>query len=124
MRFDELHQRKYDRAGYNCLHFTVEAQKVLFGRDLSFLLSGLEQEEDGMFRLGGLAKFKGFRRLARPKTACIALFRGAGPDDTHVGTYVDGGVLHITSAGVQYLPLEVVAIGFIEVVFYDYAPAA
>ena len=120
MRFDDLFQRTYDRENFNCLHFVVEAQKVLFGRDSSFLINGLEQEEGGMFRLSGLARFKGFRRLPKPENSCLVLFRGVAPDDTHIGTYIDGGVLHISSAGVQYLPLEVVAIGFTEVLFYAF----
>lgn len=121
MRFDELHQRTYDRAAYNCLHFTVEVQKELFGHDLSFLLVGLKQEEDGMFRLGGMTKFKCFRRLPVPHNSCLALFRGVAPDDTHIGTYIDGGVLHISTAGVQFLPVDVTAIGFTEVLFYAFS---
>ena len=124
MCFDDFFtQRKYDINTYNCLHFVVEAQRELFGRDLSFLLDGLNRREDGMFNLGGMAKFKGFRRLPSPRDECLVLLRGAGADDTHVGTFLDGKVLHISRAGVQFLPLEVVKLGFTEVLFYEYALA-
>lgn len=123
MRFDSFFLRKYDSAAYNCLHFTVDVQKEIFGRDLSFLLTGMRQRGDGMFNLGNMGRIRGFRKLRYPSDSCLCLFRGAATDDTHIGTFIDGRVFHISRSGVQFLPLEVTTLGFIEVFFYDYAPA-
>ena len=119
MSFDALFQHEYDYERYNCLHFTVETWRALFGVDLSFLTQAFVRE-GSMHSLSAISRLKTFRRLRRPQSPCLCLMRGLVADETHIATFLDGRVLHINESGVQYFPPEVVFPQYKKVLFYEY----
>ena len=118
MSFDALFFREYDHETCNCLHFTVDAWRVLFGIDLSFLTQAYAREGDAV--LSDFLKSKVFERIPHPVSPCLCLLRGLVADQTHIATFLDGRVLHISEVGVQYLPPEVVFPLYKKVLFYEY----
>lgn len=118
--FDSFFQKQYDRRAYNCLHFFVEFWRDYLEIDLSFILpqeNELAQGREGIFEL---ARLRLFRLISKPAGLCAVLMRNFADRDLHIGTYLDGRVLHIDQGGVYYLPLEVAAIGFKSVSCYEY----
>lgn len=118
--FDKLFLRQYDRRNYNCLHFMVDVWKTLYGIDLSFMVPAMMQTGLTMNEVTDLEALKHFRRLSKPKTPCMVLMRSVIADETHAATYIDHRLLHITELGVQFLPLDVVTMGFSRVLYYEY----
>ncbi len=119
MSFEALFQHEYDYERYNCLHFTVEAWRELLGIDLSFLTQAIVPD-GGLHSLTGISKLKTFRRLRRPASPCLCLMRGLAADETHIATFLDGRVLHLSEVGVQYFPPEVIFPLYKQVLFYEY----
>lgn len=117
--FDSFFQKQYNRQNYNCLHFTVDVWRELFGVDLSFMLPPAESgvDLDGVFDLRPL---RIFRPTPRPAGLGLALMRSFGDRDIHIGTYLEGKVLHIEQGGVFYLPPEMAGLGFKSVKYYEY----
>ncbi|MDL2286226.1 hypothetical protein LJC24_02140 [Desulfococcaceae bacterium OttesenSCG-928-F15] len=119
MNFDDLFRREYDAEHYNCLHFTIEAWQALFGIDLSFMLEAFVRE-GRKYSLNRAARLKKFRPIQEPVSPCLCLMRGLVADETHIASFLDGRILHITEwQGVQYLPQEVVLNTYRRVQFYE-----
>lgn len=111
---DQYFNRKYDSKEYNCAHFVTEVWRNIKGVDVSLAL--------GCFMAGIYARCASFNSLrnvillSKPENPCLIYFQAA--HRSHVGIWLDGRVLHIGPGGVQYIPLEVAALGFKKVRFF------
>lgn len=105
MSIDNLLDRTWSK-NYTCNEFACEAWQQITGEDLSKRLNRF------------LNRKGGFELLERPDSPCIVFFKHNFQTSTHVGVFFDNKVLHLTGRGVQYMPLEIVSIGFKEVRFY------
>ncbi|WP_336141973.1 hypothetical protein [Acinetobacter sp. 102] len=105
MSIDNLLDRMWSQK-YTCNEFACETWQQLTGEDLSKRLNGF---------LNGKG---GFELIEVPVSPCIVFFKHNFQTSTHVGVFFDNKVLHLTGRGVQYMPLEVVKIGFKEVSYY------
>lgn len=116
MSVDVYLDRVYDRKSYNCGHFVADVWRDLTGQDIYEAVSGLAQPT-GKGR-AVLKQLRAFARLREPVSPCIVLLsppRGL----THVGVYLRGRVLHITESGVGFDHIDVAAVGFNTVRFYE-----
>lgn len=106
---DKYFGQVYDRQTNNCLHLAARVWADETG-----------QEFQGVFEfLHGkcsLSTARKFTKLEKPVSPCIVIFKGG--EDLHVGIYLRGKILHFAEDGVQYQPLHVVSLGFLETVFY------
>lgn len=118
--FDRLFFKKYDLRRYNCLHFTIDVWRQLFGLDIGFLAGHFTLGENGLHVPDGLRRVAGLRRRHTPPTPGLCLFRTVSPDDLHIGTHLDGRVLHLTEEGVFHIPLHVAVLGFRSMIAYEY----
>ncbi len=116
-RFDSLFFKDYDKQGYNCLHFTVDVWKSLFGIDVSFILP----KESTDIRFWDRTPFKKFKLLKKAKNPCFVLLRSTQPTATHFATFIDNKILHITEQGVQYLPPEIISVSYNKMLYYEYS---
>lgn len=116
---DQLFFKQYDRHNYNCLHFLIDLWRMEFGIDMTFLLKSFIVQADGSIDMvpEGLDVF---RRLHKPKSPCVCLCKTIATDDTHVATFYQDRMFHLTEDGVYNLPLEVSTLGFSRVLFYEY----
>lgn len=105
MSIDNLLDRTWSK-NYTCNEFACEAWQQITGEDLS------KRVEDSFDNLGG------FEQLSEPISPCIVYFTNNNQSPTHVGVFFEQKILHLTGRGVQYMPLEVVKLGFREVRFY------
>lgn len=111
---DEFFNRTYDKSNYHCGHFVCEAWQKLTGQVLSDTLKGFLCRR--LERKAILSDLKRFRILKKPESPCIALFQSTR-SQTHVGIWLNGKILHIGPAGVQYQPIDVVSISFSKIRF-------
>ena len=119
--FDSFFFKKYDLHSYNCMHFAIDVWQKLYRIDISTLCKAIVPKENGAYTVRSASPLRNFRRVPVPtKSPTLCLFRALGPDELHVGTYIDGCILHITEEGTQYLPEEITRIGFKEVTYYEY----
>lgn len=105
MSIDNLLDRTWSK-DYTCNEFACEAWQQITGQNLSKRLNKF---------LNGKG---GFKKLERPISPCIVFFKHNLQTSTHVGVFFDDKVLHLTGCGVQYMPLDIVKIGFKEVSYY------
>lgn len=115
MSIDEFLDR-VPAPGYNCLDFTREVWLKLCHEDITKKLTGLI----GAFKDRHLnpSGMRSFHRLHAPKSPCLIVMQRfmCVP---HCGVWLDDKVLHMTSRGVQFMPLGV-AKGFYQVIrFYE-----
>ena len=105
MSIDNLLDRTWTRE-YTCNEFACEAWKQITGKDLSKRIEKF---------LNGKGRFK---RLDKPISPCLVFFKNNEKSSTHVGLFYVDKLLHLTPRGVQFVPLELVAMHFREVRFY------
>ncbi|MHA3050193.1 hypothetical protein [Acinetobacter sp. ANC 4639] len=105
MSIDNLLDRTWSK-DYTCNEFACEAWKQITGHDLTQRLNEY---------LNGKGKFK---RLDQPISPCLVFFSNNARSATHIGIFYDHKLLHLSQKGVQFIPLELVAMGFREVRFY------
>lgn len=106
MNLDHLFNRTWSK-DYTCNEFVCEAWQVVVGEDLT---QRLEKTLTGHCQ---------FRVLQEPRSPCIVFFSNDLKSSTHVGLFYGNKLLHLTLSGVQYVPLEFVAINFRRVSFYE-----
>jgi hypothetical protein len=102
------------------MHFLVDVWRELFNIDVSFLLPTITLASAHLNEVINMEKLKVFARLKMPKTPSVCLLRSVTPYDTHVATYIDERLLHITETGVQFMPEELIRIGFPKAAYYEY----
>lgn len=105
MSIDNLLDRTWSK-DYTCNEFVCEAWKQITGNDLTQRLNEY---------LNGKGKFK---RLDHPISPCLVFFSNNARSATHIGLFYDYKLLHLSQKGVQFIPLELVAMSFREVRFY------
>lgn len=105
MSIDNLLDRTWSK-NYTCNEFACDVWKQITGLDLADRL------------LKSLAGNGDFQKLDTPQSPCIVYFTNNNQTPTHVGVFFDNKVLHLTMRGVQYMPLEIISVGFKEVRFY------
>ncbi len=107
---DKYFNRTYSARDYNCAHFAVEVWRDLTGEDLGETLAGFLCAPSS--RVADFASLRRVRFLARPLPLCLAYMQRP-PGRPHVGIWYKGAVLHLLeNSSVQYMPLEVAAVGF------------
>lgn len=57
-------------------------------------------------------------RLDKPESPCIVYLSNSDTQDSHVGVFIDGKVLHLGLREVQYIELDLFRIAFRNVSFY------
>lgn len=105
---------------YNCAHFVADAFKVLNGKDITEQLKGfllpLGKRSTSVFIR------KNFKRIDTPVDNCIVAMHSPKVEP-HVGLYRAGKgesqVMHLTSLGVHFVPLEIATFGFSQVRYYQ-----
>lgn len=116
MSIDKFLDKVYDRNNYNCAHFTADVYNHITGRNIEDNLKGL------LFPLkdnhASIDLRKGWKRLQSPSSPCIVLFGGKNREP-HVGVYYNGRVLHLTPTGAQYVDVELAALPFKTVRYYQ-----
>lgn len=116
MNLDNLYDRKYDSANYNCAHFVCEVWKQIKNEDISTVLNGALKAPS--HRLMDAHSLRAFRRLQAPSSPCVALFQ-LHRREPHVGIFLDGRILHLTENGVEWTYQETILVNFDKVRFYD-----
>lgn len=105
MSIDNLLDRVWTQ-DYTCNEFACEAWQQITGKNLTKRM---------IKALNGKGKFK---QLSEPISPCIVFFTNNNRSSTHVGLFYCDKLLHLTPLGVQFIPLELVAMNFREVRFY------
>lgn len=59
-----------------------------------------------------------YENIDEPESPCIVFMSNNHRKDSHVGIFVDGRVIHLSVRGVQWIPVELLKMGFKEVSFY------
>lgn len=103
---DDLLDRVW-RKGYTCNEFACDAWKVIKGEDLSAKLES---------HLNGKSKFK---LLKKQKSPCLVFMSNSDTSSSHIGIFYNEKVLHLSTMGVQYIPLETISLYFKKVRFYQ-----
>ena len=113
--WDTLLAKKYDKNTYNCAHFTIDAWKLLTGKDITEAFKGLLAPlKDNK---ASMSLRSGFKRLQEPISPCIVLMNRKG-NTPHVGVWYNGKVLHLQESGAIYSPLSIAMLGFKQRRFY------
>lgn len=113
---DAYFSRIYNSRTYNCAHFVCEVWKDETGQDITANLAGYLCGPGE--RRAIKAQRRAFRRLATPQSPCVVLFQGLR-SAPHVGIYIRGRVLHISSKqGVRFDDLKSASIGAKKVGFF------
>jgi hypothetical protein len=111
---DAYLDRTFDKKDYNCLHFAKEIWHDLTGVDISERLHGLWHLPTKQIRRHNV---RAFVRIQLPTDPCLALMQ-APREAPHVGIYIRGRILHITTKGVEFMPVEVAMRGFKNIRYY------
>lgn len=106
--------RTFHKASYNCLHFTRDVWLDLTGVDISDRLAGLWHLPTKRVRRHNT---RSFERLPGPIDPCLVLMQ-APREAPHVGIYLRGRILHITTCGVEFMLLDVASRGFKTIRYY------
>lgn len=113
MSVNKFFSKKYDDESYNCLHFLREVWLEFVGEDLGPRLTTLLDAK----RQLKLAHARAFKRLSAPVSPCIMVMTQLGRDP-HVGMYLNGKILHIRKAGVEFLPPVLACRGATSIRYY------
>lgn len=105
MSIDHLLDRTWSK-DYTCNEFLCEAWHSILGENLAERLQQF---------LNGSGDFK---RIDEPISPCIVFFSNGPRSSTHVGLFYCDKLLHLSTRGVQFLPLELISINFRETRFY------
>lgn len=99
---DKYLDAKYDKKKYNCFHFASDIWRELTGENTI---------------VGSPADMKKhFERTPVPISPCLAVF--TGKNETHIGVYIEGKILHLTKEGAVRERLASVKAHFSKVSFY------
>ncbi|MFW1942913.1 hypothetical protein ACG93R_05330 [Acinetobacter guillouiae] len=105
MSIDNLLDRVWT-SKYTCNEFACEAWQQITGEDLTQRLNDF---------LNGHA---GFDVLEEPVSPCIVFFLNGKESPTHVGVFFEDKLLHLSRRGAQYVPLEIIKMGFRQTRYY------
>lgn len=93
-------------AKYTCNEFACEAWQMITGEDLTQRLQDF---------LNGKSSFT---LHEEPSSPCIVFFTNGKETPTHVGVFFDDKLLHLSGRGGQYIPLELIRMGFRQTRYY------
>lgn len=102
---DSLLDRVWKK-GYTCNEFAIDAYKLITGVNIQSKL---------MAQLNGGDEFI---ELEYAKTPCIVFMSNSNKESSHIGIFYNEKILHLTTRGVQFAPLELIEIYFKNVSFY------
>lgn len=101
--------RTYHGHDYNCAHLACDVWQDITGKDIRPALTGLLTGRNEREIIPSALRI--FLKLAKPVTPCLVLFQGRRRQP-HAGIWLRGRVLHICERGVEWLPIEMVGIGY------------
>ena len=102
---DHLLDRKWTQ-DYTCNEFACETWELLTNESLTDRLNAFLNGEGS------------FEVLESPVSPCLVFFGRRDAGQSHVGVFYDGRLLHLSSKGVQYVEIDIVAMGFRTMRFY------
>lgn len=108
MSIDRYLDRTFHKASYNCLHFTRDVWLDITGIDITERLAGLWHLPTKKVRRHNA---RAFTALPGPTEPCLVLMQSPR-EAPHIGVYIRGRVLHITTHGVEHMPPDVASRGF------------
>lgn len=115
MTLDELMAKEY-KPDYTCAHFFIDAWEATVGTSLpSDAIDCLLPSK----AITASKASRAFTPIDKPVSPCMVLFKGNGAHTAHVGLFVNGKVLHMSSTLPVRQPLSVVKTGFNKVSFYN-----
>lgn len=107
-----LMQKRYDFLDYNCFHFARDVYLEIVGIDIESLFS------QDLFKIAPAARHSTIL-LRSPVSPCLVLFSRPALEQTHIGVWLDGNVLHLSENGAKYEPLHDARLGFIKCTFFQ-----
>lgn len=112
---DSFFHKKYNKDTYNCAHFASEVWEAICEESISKKLGELLLPFDQRTTKNSIRH--SFKKLKVPESPCLVLMQ-RHRCNAHVGIYLRGKVLHIQEKGVEFLPLDIVTMGFDKIGFY------
>lgn len=113
---NSLFKLKYSQ-NFHCVHFVIEAGRILFGRDYSRCFVGLTGQLNDAIK----ADRKGHtinHKIDAPIEGCIVLMRYHS-GNSHVGLFYEGRLFHLTENGVSRPTLDQIEPMFARIRFYE-----
>lgn len=114
---DDYMGRRFDLLRCNCWHLVRDVWRDMTGVDLGDLTPAKTSDGDLTAAASEASAGPSFQRLEQRREPCIALL-SRPRDMPHVGVMLRGKLLHMTSSGVLYQPVDEVAREFSTVEFY------
>ncbi len=115
MNIEDLYARKYDADLYHCVHFVIDAAKLLFNYDYSKNFVLLTDSATHVWP--SRKNISTGVKVIRPVEGCIVYMKSL-LGETHVGLFVDDGVLHLTKQGVLHQSLRQISVAYKKVKYY------
>jgi hypothetical protein len=114
---DKYLNKSYCPQKYNCGHLVSEVWFDETGQDISGPMSGFFGGRNDRHMV--LSNLRAFKRLKAPVSPCVVLLQSPGRLP-HVGIYLRGRVLHISSRiGVRFELLNTFTLGYKKIGFFS-----
>ncbi len=114
---NRLFHCEYNPQKYHCVHFVIEAARVLYSKDYSASFIGLTGSLDETVKTSRSTMIKN-KRIDRPIEGCIVLMSYHN-ESSHVGLFYRQRIFHLTEKGVQRITLEQAKPMFKRMRFYE-----
>lgn len=114
---NQLFRCDYDPQKYHCVHFVIEAARVLYNKDYSSSFIGLIGPLDDTVKTSRSTVIQN-KRLEKPIEGCIVLMTYFN-ESSHVGLFYRHRIFHLTEMGVQRITLEQAKPMFKRMRFYE-----
>lgn len=114
-RVDRYMGKSFCPKTYNCWHFVRDVWADLTGLDLGDQTPDTKSPE--IYTEKAIKVANTMIRLENPVSPCLVLMQ-RNKVEPHVGIFYNGKVLHLSTNGVNYLPLDQATARFPQVSFY------
>lgn len=114
---NQLFRCEYDPQKYHCVHFVIEAARLIYDKDYSNSFVGMTGSLDDTVKTSRSTVIQN-RRLDMPIEGCIVLMTYHN-GSSHVGLFYRHRIFHLTEMGVQRITLEQAKPMFKRMRFYE-----
>lgn len=121
MNLAQLMARQYDENTYHCVHFVVDAWRVLLDEDISADFSGMLTPLESASVMPLWPDL--FVEIDNPQKPCIVVLR-KGDRTPHMGMWYKGKILHLREEGPHYANLARICLEYDTVRFYTWRSSA